>query len=136
MSNFRPVCNCGKCTCGGVKELNAYFQIEYVMSFLMGLNESFAQVKGQLLLLDPIPPINKVFSLVFQEERRRTVSSQLTSTGVDSVNSLAFAIRADDAKNSSRIHQSRGNKGQNKERHFSTHCNFHGHTIEKYYKLH
>ena len=38
------------------------------MSFLMGLNESFAQVRGQLLLMDHLPLINKVFSLVSQEE--------------------------------------------------------------------
>ena len=49
---------------------------------------------------------------------------------------MAFAIRADNAKNNSKIHQSRGNKGQEKERYFCTHCNFHGHTIEKCYKLH
>ena len=34
------------------------------MSFSMGLNEIFSQVRGQILLMDPIPPINKVFALV------------------------------------------------------------------------
>ena len=33
LSNFRPSCSCGKCTCGGVKELTSYFQREYVMCF-------------------------------------------------------------------------------------------------------
>ena len=64
LSNFKPSCMCGKCTCRGVKELNSYFHMEYVMSFLMGLNDIFAQIRGQLLLLDRIPPINKVFSLI------------------------------------------------------------------------
>ena len=71
LTNYRPVCTYGHCTCGGVKALNLHYQMEYVMSFLMGLNESFAQVRGQLLLMDPLPPINKVFSLVSQEERQR-----------------------------------------------------------------
>lgn len=39
------------------------------MSFLMGLNESFSQVRAQLLLMDHIPPINKVFTLISQEEK-------------------------------------------------------------------
>lgn len=43
-----------------------YFQMEYVMSFLMRLNDSFAQIKGQLLLTNPIAPIKKVFSLICQ----------------------------------------------------------------------
>ena len=63
------MCSCGKCSCGGVKELTSYFQMEYVLSFLMGLNDSLAHIRGQLLLLDPLPPINKVFSLVSQEEK-------------------------------------------------------------------
>jgi hypothetical protein len=31
-------------------------------------------VRGQILLLDPLPAINKVFSLVLQEERQRGIS--------------------------------------------------------------
>ena len=42
LNNFRPACTCGKCTCGGVKDLNSHYQMEYIMSFLMGLNDSFA----------------------------------------------------------------------------------------------
>lgn len=39
------------------------------MSFLMGLNESYAQTRSQILLMDPIPSVNKIFSLIIQEER-------------------------------------------------------------------
>ena len=42
LGNFRPICNCGNCSCGGVRALTDHYQIEYVMSFLMGLNESFS----------------------------------------------------------------------------------------------
>ena len=56
LSNYKSVCTCGKCTCGGVKNPNSHHQMEYIMSFLMGLNYSFAQVRGQLLLMDHLPP--------------------------------------------------------------------------------
>ena len=46
-----------------------HIQSEQVMSFLMGLNEQFAPVRAQILLMVPLPSINKVFSLVIQEER-------------------------------------------------------------------
>ena len=69
LSNYRPACSCGKCTCGGVKALQSHYQMEYIMSFLMGLNDSYSQVRGQLLLMDPLPAINKVFSFISQEER-------------------------------------------------------------------
>ena len=31
----------------------AHHQIEYAMCFLKGLNESFSQIRGQILLMDP-----------------------------------------------------------------------------------
>ncbi|KAL5554634.1 hypothetical protein UlMin_042035 [Ulmus minor] len=68
LSNYKPNCTCGTCTCGGVKLLNSHYQTEYIMSFLMGLHDSFSQIQGQLLLMDPLPPINKVFALISQEE--------------------------------------------------------------------
>lgn len=66
--SFRPVSNC---TCGGSKVLGDNHRQEYVFHFLMGLHESFANIRGQILLVDPLPPISKVFSLVIQEERQR-----------------------------------------------------------------
>jgi hypothetical protein len=45
----------------------------------MGLNESVSHVKGQILLMDPLPPINKVFSLVVQHERQTEISSSLST---------------------------------------------------------
>lgn len=39
------------------------------MQFLMGLNESYAHVRTQILMMDPLAPLPKVFSLVSQAER-------------------------------------------------------------------
>lgn len=63
MSNFRPLCSCGNCTCGGVKDLVAYFQTEYVMSFVMGLNDSFLKFVDESLFLIPFLPSTNYFSL-------------------------------------------------------------------------
>ena len=70
MNNLRPQCTCGKCTCSGVKNLDLYHQTEYIMTFLMGLSESFTPARGQVLLMDSIPPINRVFALISQEEKQ------------------------------------------------------------------
>lgn len=69
LSNFDTHCTCGLCTCGGAKE------IEHTMMFLMGLNDSYAQIRGQILLMDPIPAVNRIFSLVIQEERQREIGN-------------------------------------------------------------
>ena len=41
---------------------------ESIMKFLMGVNDSFSQVRTQVLLMDPIPSLSKVYSLLIQEE--------------------------------------------------------------------
>ena len=43
------------------------------MQFLMGFNDSYFQIKRQILLMDPLPSVNKVYSLLIQEERQRSV---------------------------------------------------------------
>jgi hypothetical protein len=39
----------------------------------MGLNDSFFVISAQILLMDYLPSINKVFSLIIQEEKQREI---------------------------------------------------------------
>ena len=121
LTNYRPTCTCAKCSCGGNKELVDYHHMEYVMSFLMGLNDIFSQVRGQILLLDPIPPINRVFALISQEEHQRQVSE---ITGSSSQNpSMVFSVKSDsNTANVGHIHITKNN--QRKERSICTHCGY------------
>ena len=41
-----PSCSCGVCTCGSMAAHSAYQEEECTMNFLMGLNDSFAPVRG------------------------------------------------------------------------------------------
>ena len=65
--NFKPSCTYGDCTCGAAKCLAAFNDNVYAMVFLMGLSDSYSNTRGQIMLMDPIPPMNKVFSLITQE---------------------------------------------------------------------
>ncbi|KAL5575085.1 hypothetical protein UlMin_016784 [Ulmus minor] len=120
LRDFRPAL---VCNCGGMKSLTDYQHEDYVLQFLMGLNESFSQIRAQILMSDSLPPINKVFSLVIQEERQRSMhfsGSSLppisASYGVASSNYSAY-------------------KGK-KDKPVCTHCGFFGHTVDKCYKIH
>ncbi|KAL5560973.1 hypothetical protein UlMin_030720 [Ulmus minor] len=64
LKEFQPV---PVCQCGGLRIWSEHQQKEYVMQFLMGLNESYTQIRAQVLMMDPFPSINHVFSLVIQE---------------------------------------------------------------------
>ena len=58
-----------------MKESQDLQQEDYIFQFLMGLNESYSHVRAQILMIGSLPSINKVFSLVIQEERQRNLSS-------------------------------------------------------------
>jgi hypothetical protein len=129
LSNYRPI---PFCSCGSMKTIHDYFHHEYVFQFLMGLNDSFSHIRGQILLLDPLPPINKVFSLVLQEERQREASA---SVGYFNHTSAALLSKVPVAAPSSPVRLA---KSQNlrKEKPLCSHCGLHGHTVEKCYRLH
>ncbi|KAJ1391273.1 Retrovirus-related Pol polyprotein from transposon TNT 1-94 [Sesbania bispinosa] len=116
-----------QCTCGGLQQLQIFQESEYVMSFLMGLNDSFSQVRGQILLSDPLPSIGNVFSLVLQEEAQREIVVLPPPTTANS-DPLAFAVNSSQSSTTRR-------KFSKKERPICAHCDMLGHTKDKCYKL-
>ncbi|XP_043714481.1 uncharacterized protein LOC122662806 [Telopea speciosissima] len=102
------------CKCGASHKLNAFIQQDYAMKFLQGLHESFAPLRSQVLLQDPLPSIAKLYSLALQEEKQREISS-ISSTKPEASTLI-----------------SRGQKG----RPHCDHCSMDGHTIHTCYKLH
>lgn len=61
------------------------------MMFLVGLKDAFSQVRGQILTMDQIPPISKVFSLVLQDEKHREIGAPAP---LPTETLVAFAIKA------------------------------------------
>ncbi|XP_075661684.1 uncharacterized protein LOC142631403 [Castanea sativa] len=109
------------CTCGHQVE-------DCTMSFLMGLNETYAAVRSQILLMDPIPPLSKVFSLLLQDEKQRKVGS-----GKSVMHETAAALAALGSKSggyAKNFNKKAGGRPQ------CTHCGAMGHVVDKCYKLH
>lgn len=140
-----PVCLCGKCSCGVLKTLTDYHHQEYVLQFLMGLNESYSHVKGQILLMDPLPPINKVFSLVVQHERQKEISDSLSMVSMNNNASALFTKGPSISPSPSSYHRPTASSSNprngkpntmRKDRPTCTHCGVYGHTMEKCYRLH
>ena len=52
---------------------------ESVMKFLMGVNDTFFQVRIQVLLMDPLPSLNKVYALLIQEAVQRTMTNDAST---------------------------------------------------------
>lgn len=71
LTEYRPL---NKRVCEGLKILLQHLDSEFVMTFLMGLNESYSAIRAQILLKSPLPSIDEVFSLIAHEEHQRTIN--------------------------------------------------------------
>ncbi|CAL5321219.1 unnamed protein product [Camellia sinensis] len=138
------------CSCGGMKVYSEQREQDQIMQFLMGLNESYNAIRGQILLINPLPSVRKAYSLITQEEKQREIGSSSTENF-----SVAATVHKYKGSNSSRFgtqnlsgdrssfnHSSRsGNPNQFGDRSssFDLHCSYcdrDGHNIETCYKLH
>jgi len=72
--------------------------------------------------MDPLPPISKMFTLMSQEENQRSVIGWVADSAM-------FHVKHE-------VNKFGHNKSQKNKRSICTHCGYHGHTIEKCYKLH
>ncbi|RHN48529.1 putative transcription factor interactor and regulator CCHC(Zn) family [Medicago truncatula] len=61
------------CSCDMLKKVAVREEKEKVMQFLMGLNESYSQVRGSILMMNPLPDTRKVHGLILQQERQMEV---------------------------------------------------------------
>ncbi|WVZ08791.1 hypothetical protein V8G54_022137, partial [Vigna mungo] len=73
LDNYRTLtpCSCSACT---------YHSQDFIIRFLKGLNDRFAMVRSQILLLDPLPSANRVFSMIIQHERQQRHPSSSMET--------------------------------------------------------
>ena len=114
--------------CNINKRLNDLQDRESVMKFLMGLNESFSQVRTQVLLMDPISSLGKVYSLLIQEETQRSV----TNPSVVKVDSTALAAKIPNVNANFGTNLAiNGSGSKNKDKSVCTHCGKIGHTADK-----
>ena len=102
---------------------NCHHVEDCTMSFLMGLNDTYATVRGQILLINPIPTLSKVFSLLLQDEKQRKVGKKFNAE------SSTLAVKNG---GSSTKGFTKGKSGRPQ----CIHCGLLGHVVDKCYKLH
>ncbi|XP_074356376.1 uncharacterized protein LOC141696087 [Apium graveolens] len=70
----KPRCTCAFCKCTVNANLDAYEQDVKLSQFLMGLSEQFTGIRGQILMMTPLPSLSQCYSLLLQEENQRSVA--------------------------------------------------------------
>ncbi|XP_045832254.1 uncharacterized protein LOC123923607 [Trifolium pratense] len=74
LDNFRPI-PANSCTdnCPAMDKMRAYRDSDQVIRFLKGLNDQYSAVRSQIMLMEPLPNIGKVYSLLVQQERQSLI---------------------------------------------------------------
>jgi len=127
-----PMCTCPyPCRCEFMRAARNFRMEDLVIQFLTGLNDSFSVVKTQVLLMDPLPSINKVYSMVAQEESNNVASTPHVSTEDSSI-----LVNASDARKPFMLGKVSGAPQSKNNSRYCTFCHRNNHTVEYCYQKH
>lgn len=152
------------CTCGALKKITEYDEQQKLLKFLMHLNGGYESIRGQLLLMDPLPSVSKAYSLIQQSasEKQKQISGNLNAN----IEAAAYmsnlnTLRSDNSysggnealtESTACMAGKNGGKGNynnsdskkdfkearrlQKLQRFCNHCKERGHTMDQCFKIH
>ncbi|XP_022859081.1 uncharacterized protein LOC111379875, partial [Olea europaea var. sylvestris] len=86
------------CTCGAAKEVSDSASFNKLMQFLMGLNDTYDNVRNQVLVMEPLPSVNRAYSMVLRVKKQREVHMLYPEIN----DNTAMMIRGANARNDGR----------------------------------
>ena len=101
------------------------------MQFLTGLNDTFDGVRSHLLLQDPLPNINKVYSLVLRDEKQKPVYNSVP----DTTENAAMLATTSSTKQGFIKDISDARHVKKDLNRFYNYCKKEGHTKDSYFEL-
>ncbi|CAH9099563.1 unnamed protein product [Cuscuta epithymum] len=152
LSIYRVVlaCSCkSKCNCGILEKIQKERDDDCVIKFLRGLNDSYAQVRSQVMLIDPMPTLSRTFSLIQQQEREfgvnvsaipQEVSANALYQGNNDSITKFSNNRGGNSNNRGGFSSTRGGRSGrgngNRNNKFCTKCNRTNHTVDTCFLIH
>ncbi|XP_075101245.1 uncharacterized protein LOC142176789 [Nicotiana tabacum] len=74
--------------CPKSKKYSQHFEANRLLQFLIGLNETYAQARSQIMMMSHVPSINKAYALLVDQESQRILAtcqqSMLITKGIES----------------------------------------------------
>jgi len=104
------------------------------MQFLMGLNDSYKAIRGQILLLNPLPDVRQAYSSIIQEEKQHSLNDTQEAAETAAMTIQRDALTAL-AVRSGQGASSRSNSFNRKPLHCS-YCDNDHHVRDTCWKLH
>ncbi|XP_040367405.1 uncharacterized protein LOC121050660 [Rosa chinensis] len=73
------LCTFPPCQCEVAAEVKTYLETQKTMKFLMGLGESYAAIRSNVIGMDPLPNVNKAYAMALRHEKQAEVSNGKTA---------------------------------------------------------
>nr|XP_016473998.1 PREDICTED: uncharacterized protein LOC107795808 [Nicotiana tabacum] len=128
------ICGC-ECKCGAkTKNLKAT-ENQKLIQLLIGLNEAYTFIRGNILMMKPLPTPNEAYSILLHEEKQREVHASIHFSGQTSSFNAA-GTKFQNAKWKNRGNVQKGNFENRKGGIFCNYCKKSAHLIETCFKLH
>ncbi|CAJ2628544.1 unnamed protein product [Trifolium pratense] len=128
LENYRPLpyCKCSiPCSCGVIDSVRAYREQDFVIRFLKGLNERFSHSKSQIMMMNPLPDIDRAFSLVIQQEREMLSFNNSDSVS-EATSDSAMVMQVNSTKSNSHgkksFYKGKGQGSSQSGNRVCTHC--------------
>ncbi|XP_043816252.1 uncharacterized protein LOC122724660 [Manihot esculenta] len=127
-----PVC------CETGTAITDYENNRRLMQFLMGLGDEYDNVKNQILLQDPLPPINKAYSMIMSVEKQREVQTD-SSTSTETAAVMLARRNYSGGRNNAGSGNNRSYSSfrkEEKKKQYCTKCKNGGHTVDDCFLIH
>ncbi|GJZ83390.1 ribonuclease H-like domain-containing protein [Tanacetum coccineum] len=69
-----------RCTCHAADDFKKYNQLMKFKQFLMGLDDSYMQIRSNIFIIEPLPDVRNAYAINSSEESHRVVSSSSSGT--------------------------------------------------------
>jgi len=135
------------CSCAFAGKLLKREEKQKLVQFLMGLNDSYNAIRGNILMMNPLPTISQIYSMLIQEEKQRQVRgtghilTESSSLSVDAYTGHQMGNQS--FKKPLNKPEGKAEKNEGKVEQFSRrtslfcdYCMKPGHSIDKCYRLH
>ena len=134
LSNFRPLPDCAcphPCNCI-LSKIRLYHDQDRVIRFLRGLTDGFAGARSQVMLLDPLPSLDRVFAMMIQRERDQ--GGPPMEAFPAAVDTQVMFTRSDSSGRDSSLNARAPSFKRQGKRPVCSYCGYVGHTIDVCYK--
>ncbi|XP_019157471.1 PREDICTED: uncharacterized protein LOC109154047 [Ipomoea nil] len=134
-----PICECvPRCVCSLRSKIQKDREEDQVIRFLEGINEGFDSIKSGILVMVPLPTMEKVLNMTLKLGRKLNGATVHKNNEVIQANAVQNQVADDEnivamtASNNRKKFNSSTGKNVPK----CTYCGMNGHTVEKCYKKH